>query len=185
MFKGLFAIIAIVSLASLSSCAKNKSNQNTKQSEKPVENTTTQTSTSTSVKEVKLVSDRVFFDFNSFGITSKAVEIIKGNAEYIKTKKLKVVISGHCDERGSVAYNYKLGMSRAKAVRDALISYGVNSSLIKIVSKGEKAPIAKGKGEEIWQKNRVGIFTFDNFKKLSINLSKSSMVAGDVIISIA
>ncbi len=182
MVKGFVFTAFAISALSLASCAKNKNTKSDSTvSQKPV----AQPVAAPVSLEPKMAGDRVFFDFDSFAITLKATEILKANAEYIKAKKLKVVISGHCDERGSVAYNYKLGLSRAKAVRDALVSYGVEASAIKIVSKGEKSPTAKGKGEEIWSKNRVGIFNFDNFKKLSLDLSGSSMVSGDVTISLA
>ena len=182
MIKGFVLAAFTLSVLSLASCAKNK---NTKSNAASSQQQSAQAAAAPISVEPKMAGDRVFFDFDSFAITIKATEILKANAEYINSKKLKVVISGHCDERGSVAYNYKLGLSRANAVRDALVSYGVNPSSIKIVSKGEKSPIAKGKGEDVWSKNRVGIFHFDNFKKLSLDLSNSSMVSGDVTISVA
>ena len=95
-----------------------------------------------------------YFDFDDANIRPDARAEIEAHAERIKSSDQIVRIEGHADERGTEAYNRELGQRRAEAVRDLLVSMGVQSSQIKTVSLGEQNPVILGSGESVWQKNR-------------------------------
>lgn len=95
-----------------------------------------------------------YFDFDEATVRPSAVPVIEAHAERIKTSAEVVRIEGYADDRGTEIYNKELGQRRADAVRDLLISMGVNSSQIETVSFGEQSPQASGSGEFIWQQNR-------------------------------
>lgn len=103
----------------------------------------------------KVTLDTVFyFDVDDSTLRPDAISIIKAHAERIKSASKVVRIEGHADERGTDDYNQDLGKRRAEAVRDLLLSMGVNSNKIETVSFGEKSPLAFGSSETAWQKNR-------------------------------
>ena len=65
-----------------------------------------------------------------------------------------MIVEGHGDERGSREYNLALGERRSLAVRDYLISLGVDPSVIQTKSFGEEMPGNMGHDEGAWRKNR-------------------------------
>jgi peptidoglycan-associated lipoprotein len=67
-------------------------------------------------------------------------------------------IEGHCDERGSAEYNLALGDRRARAVKDYLVSLGVDPARLSTISYGEERPFAMGHDEAAWAQNRRGHF---------------------------
>ena len=71
---------------------------------------------------------------------------------------MTVLISGHCDERGTVEYNLALGEKRARAVKDYLVSLGVPARRLQITSYGESKPFAMGSNEAAWAQNRRAHF---------------------------
>lgn len=66
----------------------------------------------------------------------------------------KLLIEGHCDERGSEEYNMALGDRRAKAAEEFLSSMGIPNAQLTIVSFGKDKPVCTDKTEDCWQKNR-------------------------------
>ena len=72
-----------------------------------------------------------------------------------------ITIEGHCDERGTPAYNLALGERRAKAVAQILMLNGVSSSQIKTKSYGEEVPAAQGHDESAWSQNRRGELKYE------------------------
>jgi peptidoglycan-associated lipoprotein len=72
---------------------------------------------------------------------------------------IKVLIEGHCDDRGSEEYNLALGSSRAESVREALLQRGVSADHTKTISCGKEKPFCEQDSEECWQ-NRVDDFVF-------------------------
>jgi peptidoglycan-associated lipoprotein len=72
----------------------------------------------------------------------------------------KILVEGHCDSRGTNEYNLALGERRADAVRDYLVSLGVGTDRVTIVSKGEEQPFCGDETESCWQQNRRGHFIF-------------------------
>ena len=71
--------------------------------------------------------------------------------------KIKVIIEGHCDKRGTREYNLALGQKRANATKEYLVNKGISSRRIKTVSYGKERPEYLGNGESIWKKNRRSV----------------------------
>jgi peptidoglycan-associated lipoprotein len=67
-------------------------------------------------------------------------------------------VEGHCDSRGSSEYNLALGTRRAEAVKSYLVSLGVPTDRVTVVSKGKEQPFCTEESEECWQQNRRGHF---------------------------
>jgi peptidoglycan-associated lipoprotein len=67
---------------------------------------------------------------------------------------MKLVIEGHCDERGSEEYNIALGQSRAESMQKAFVTDGIASSRIKVISVGKEKPFCTQSNEACWQQNR-------------------------------
>jgi peptidoglycan-associated lipoprotein len=101
----------------------------------------------------------VFFDFDSYSLTSEAKGTLDANAGQLKrVTAANVTIEGHCDERGTKAYNLALGEKRANAAKEYLVALGVNASRITTVSYGKERPFDDGHDESAWAKNRRGHF---------------------------
>jgi len=100
-----------------------------------------------------------FFDFDNFELSSDAKAVLDSNAKYLeKNAGSRVIIEGHCDERGSVEYNLALGEKRAKTTKDYLVSYGIAAGRITTISYGKERPFAQGHDEGAWSQNRRAHF---------------------------
>lgn len=103
--------------------------------------------------------ERVYFAYNQFTLDETARVTLEQNAVYLRNKPAeKVVIEGHCDERGSDEYNLALGERRAVAARNYLVSLGIAAERLSVISYGEEKPLATGSNEEAWGKNRRAEF---------------------------
>ena len=101
----------------------------------------------------------VFYDFNKSELRTDTVEQLKTNANWIKaTPGKKVIIEGHCDERGTNEYNLALGERRANSAKDYIVNLGVDPARLKTVSFGEEKPFAADHNEEAWAQNRRAHF---------------------------
>jgi peptidoglycan-associated lipoprotein len=101
----------------------------------------------------------VLFDFDQSVFTSEGRDKLAGNAKLLKAASgVKIVIEGHCDERGTNEYNLGLGERRAHAVKNYLVSLGVSDSRIKTISYGEEKSFAAGHNEAAWKQNRRAHF---------------------------
>lgn len=108
-----------------------------------------------------LKGQRVHFDFDRSDIKSEFAEIIKGHARYLELNpQARLTIEGHCDERGTREYNLALGERRANAVKNALISEGVNPSRLNVISFGKDMPLVELSNNEAWSKNRRAEFVY-------------------------
>jgi peptidoglycan-associated lipoprotein len=97
----------------------------------------------------------IHFDYDSSSIDSMGRQDVEYNASVLKNHSgMRVIVEGHCDERGTNEYNMALGASRAKAVERALVSLGVSSSSLDTISYGEEVPLDPGHNESAWSKNR-------------------------------
>ena len=97
----------------------------------------------------------VYFDFDKADLKEEGKKTCRSVAEYLKKNpKAKLLIEGHCDERGSAEYNLALGERRAVAVRNYLVSLGVPKGALGTVSFGKERPLDPGHNEEAWAKNR-------------------------------
>jgi peptidoglycan-associated lipoprotein len=102
---------------------------------------------------------RIHFEFDKYDLTPEARDIMAENARQLADRPEAVIkIEGHCDERGTEEYNLALGEKRAKTAKDYLVNYGIDESMISIVSFGESRPIDPGQNEEAWAKNRRADF---------------------------
>lgn len=103
------------------------------------------------VPELKAVR----FEYDKSNLLAEARDILKENAEYIKTNTdLNILVEGHCDERGTIEYNLGLGQRRASAVRDYYGKLGVALKRVGTISYGEEKPLDTAHTEEAWAKNR-------------------------------
>ncbi len=96
-----------------------------------------------------------FFDYDSYTLRDDARQALMESARVLKERpNIRFTIEGHCDERGSEAYNLALGDKRANAARDFLISQGIDPARIDTISYGEEKPFATGHDEASWAQNR-------------------------------
>ncbi len=103
------------------------------------------------------VGDRVYFDFDQYGVRADAQPVLAAQAAWLnRYGAVEVRIEGNCDERGTREYNLALGARRANSVRDFLVSHGVNPARITTISYGKERPLDPNEGEEAWAKNRNG-----------------------------
>ncbi len=101
----------------------------------------------------------IHFDFDKYFIREDAKSVLENNAVWMKKfKSAKILIEGHCDERGTEEYNMALGEKRAKSAMDYIISLGVSADRIKIVSYGKSQPLDPGHNEGAWDTNRRAQF---------------------------
>jgi peptidoglycan-associated lipoprotein len=100
-----------------------------------------------------------FFDYDKAEIRADARNALAQTAEFLRAyPQVKVVIQGHCDERGSTEYNIALGERRAQAVKQFLTSLGIAADRMETVSYGKERPFCTASNEECWQQNRRGHF---------------------------
>jgi peptidoglycan-associated lipoprotein len=100
-------------------------------------------------------SEDIYFEFDSSALLPMAQETLSQKADYMMHNAgQKVVIEGHCDERGTAAYNLALGERRADAAKAFLVNLGVDGAQISTISYGEERPVDMGHTEEAWAKNR-------------------------------
>ena len=99
---------------------------------------------------------RVHFDFGSDQINTEARDRLGGNIDWLKRHDDSVlVLEGHCDERGDIAYNMQLGDRRARSVKGYLIGQGIEQDrLIMVVSHGELRPLDSGHNRDAYRQNR-------------------------------
>ena len=96
-----------------------------------------------------------YFDYNKFAVKPEYQQIIRKEAEFIKSHKQDfVTLEGNADERGSNGYNMDLGNKRAVAVELSLQQMGVPAAQIKVVSSGEEKPRLTCHQEKCWKENR-------------------------------
>lgn len=103
--------------------------------------------------------ERIHFDFDQFTLSPEARTVLNQNARYLQANSgLKVVIEGHCDERGSDEYNLALGERRAAAAKQYLVSLGISADRLSVISYGEERPLVDQTNEQAWAQNRRAEF---------------------------
>jgi peptidoglycan-associated lipoprotein len=104
----------------------------------------------------------IHFDFDSYTIRAEDLRVLSEIGGWLREKKtIRLLIEGHCDERGTVEYNLILGQKRADAVRAYLVSLGVEGERLRTVSYGKERPIDPRHTEEAWAKNRRAHFEIE------------------------
>src|SRR6266567_2364105 len=106
-----------------------------------------------------LAAQTVHFDFDSSVVKASEKPNVEAVASALKSDTAaKLLIEGHCDERGTEEYNRSLGERRALALRESLATLGVDPMRVKTISYGEDKPVDPGHDESAWRKNRRGEF---------------------------
>ena len=101
----------------------------------------------------------VYFAFDSSTIAPNELSKIERAASYLRgNPRYVMIVEGHCDERGSAEYNLSLGEFRAQAVRNYLISLGIEGARLQTRSFGFEKPAVIGSGEAVWTQNRRAVF---------------------------
>jgi peptidoglycan-associated lipoprotein len=101
----------------------------------------------------------IYFDFDSHSLNADAREILRANANWLKTNAAaRAEIEGHSDERGTNEYNLALGAKRAQTAKDFLATLGIQADRLSTISYGEEIPTCKEANESCWQRNRRARF---------------------------
>ena len=109
---------------------------------------------------VENVGDRIFFATDQSILDASARGALVRQAEWLNQNGgINLTIEGHADERGTREYNLALGARRANAVRDFLISQGVDANRVKTISFGKERPVSLCSEESCWSKNRRSVST--------------------------
>lgn len=117
-------------------------------------------------EEVSGMFDDVHFDFDKFNIKESEKPAIKKVADYlVKNNNTRLLVEGHCDDRGTNEYNLGLGDRRAKSTKDYISASGVKASRIEVISFGEEKPLCSDQNEGCWTKNRRAHFVILKGKK--------------------
>ena len=104
------------------------------------------------------VKDRVFFATNESILTTASRETLRAQAAWLrKNSNINVVLEGHADERGTREYNLALGERRANSAKDYLMTYGISSDRISVLSYGKERPVDAGSSPLAWSKNRRSV----------------------------
>jgi peptidoglycan-associated lipoprotein len=107
----------------------------------------------------QFLNENVQFAYDSYALDGAAQEVLKTKAAWLQENvDAKVLIEGHCDERGTVEYNLALGDRRAASCKNFLITLGVDGARLSTVSYGEERPVDMGATEAAWAKNRRSQF---------------------------
>ena len=164
MIKRFMVLVALLSLVAVAGCGGDKAVDEgvasepapapTEPTEAPIEEPVSQP---TDMSPVSL--NDIYFDFDQHNLSSEAKSTLEANARELKRMSdAGVTIEGHCDERGTKAYNLALGEKRANAAKDYLVTLGVTASRINTISYGKERPFDTGTGESAWAKNRRAHF---------------------------
>ena len=104
------------------------------------------------------VPDRVFFATNESVLTTASRDTLRKQAAWLrKNSDITIVLEGHADERGTREYNLALGERRANAAKDYLMTYGISSNRISVLSYGKERPVDSGSNPLAWSKNRRSV----------------------------
>ena len=145
------AFLVIIASMALSACAVSKKGSGQMQGD-------VYSGTDTVEYLASGVKDRVFFATNESVLTTAARETLRKQAAWLrKNSKITVVLEGHADERGTREYNLALGERRANAAKDYLMTYGISSDRISVLSYGKERPVDSGSNPLAWSKNRRSV----------------------------
>lgn len=110
----------------------------------------------------RFLNENVYFDFDNATLDYAAQELLKQKAMWLQDfPDVNVVVEGHCDDRGTNAYNLALGERRAESVKVFLENLGISTARLTTISYGEEKPVDMGQNEEAWAKNRRAAFVLE------------------------
>ena len=99
------------------------------------------------------------FEFDKYELRGDAIAMLEQNGAWLRDHPgTRVIVEGHCDERGTEEYNLALGERRAKVTRDYLVRLGVAPNRMMVVSYGESRPMDLQRTERAWAQNRRAHF---------------------------
>jgi peptidoglycan-associated lipoprotein len=100
-----------------------------------------------------------FFNFDKSVIRDDQKAALNDNVGWLKVNtQARILVEGHCDERGTAEYNLALGERRANAVKDYLVGAGISADRISTISYGKERPFVLGHDESAWKWNRRAHF---------------------------
>ena len=144
-------LLVVLACLALSACATKKVSKSQLQGD-------VYTGTDTGEYLASGVPDRVFFATNESVLTTASRETLRKQAAWLrKNSDVTVVLEGHADERGTREYNLALGERRANAAKDYLMTYGISSDRISVLSFGKERPVDSGSNPLAWSKNRRSV----------------------------
>ena len=113
------------------------------------------------IDKEKLAAYTVHFKYDSAVVEdSEQANVASVGQALSADPNAKLLIEGHCDERGTEEYNRSLGERRALALREALAKDGVDPARVRTISYGKDKPVDPGHDESAWTKNRRGEFIY-------------------------
>ncbi|TDI59927.1 MAG: peptidoglycan-associated lipoprotein Pal [Alphaproteobacteria bacterium] len=106
----------------------------------------------------RLVGSRVYFGYDQYDLSSASQTVLRNQANWLRNNPGKrIIIAGHCDERGTREYNLALGARRAESVRRYLMVLGVDGSRVRTISYGKERPEMAASNETSWSRNRRAV----------------------------
>jgi peptidoglycan-associated lipoprotein len=110
-------------------------------------------------EKAQSVFNDVLFDFDKYDIKPEARPTLDAIASLLNDERsAKIIIEGHCDDRGTNEYNLALGERRAKSAKNYLVSRGVSPARMDVVTYGEEKPLCTAQNKTCWQRNRRAHF---------------------------
>nr|AYG87130.1 outer membrane protein A [Orientia tsutsugamushi] len=104
---------------------------------------------------------KVYFATEKFDLSEESKRVLRAQSTWLKSNPdVKIIIEGHCDERGTREYNLALGKKRADAVKQFLVTLGVSRDKIETTSYGKGKPeveVTKDNKEEAYRLNRRSV----------------------------
>jgi len=102
----------------------------------------------------------VWFDYDKADIRPDQTLTAQNDASFLlQHPSIKVLVEGHCDNRGSEEYNLALGTSRAESLKRTLLEQGVSADRVQTMSYGKEKPFCTQDNDQCWQQNRVDHFS--------------------------
>ena len=164
MFNKLSLSVASLVLLSVSTaCSTMPSDGSSMSSHSKYERSVRPTPSKAELKRLaeKYTGNKVLFNFDSAALNAEAQARLRAIASRIKkSNPSKIVVEGHCDERGTREYNLALGDRRAVSAKKFLVGLGVSASKIKTISYGKERPVASAHNSRAWEKNRRSVIKF-------------------------
>jgi len=112
--------------------------------------------------DARFENEDIYFDFDSIQLTPESQEILTKKGEWLRDNPAaRVIIEGHCDNRGTNEYNLALGEGRAQSARTFLMDLGIDISRLDTISYGEERPLDPQQTESAWEKNRRAHFVIE------------------------
>jgi peptidoglycan-associated lipoprotein len=110
----------------------------------------------------RFLNENIYFAFDESVLDYQAQELLKEKATWMRDNPAaSVVIEGHCDERGTNAYNLALGERRAESAKTFMVNLGISAARMTTISYGEERPADMGHNKEAWAKNRRATFVLE------------------------